>query len=73
MDMRRCEILKDGSWQSAEFKKLQRGDVFRLFESDGTAVSPLHDGAFAAKGEPYMHEGGAHAIECVIGADEHDA
>lgn len=35
---RKLEILVDGAWVQADFGQLEDGDIFRLFEPDGTAV-----------------------------------
>src|SRR5687767_4732709 len=35
---RYAEVLKDSEWVKIPFKDLREGDIFRLFESDGTPV-----------------------------------
>ena len=38
-ELRRLEILQDGKWVKAvSIGQLEKGDVFRMFEPDGTQV-----------------------------------
>lgn len=36
--IRKCERLVKGKWKDVPFDKLQRGDIFHLFDPDGTPV-----------------------------------
>lgn len=39
MNFRKTEILEDGKrWVEVPFESLVKGDIFRLFESDGSRV-----------------------------------
>ena len=39
--VRKVEKLEHGQWVEGQFRQLQPGDLFRVFEPDGT---PLRDG-----------------------------
>jgi hypothetical protein len=36
--MRRCEVWDLGGWRDVRFEDLKKGDVFRMFEDEGTLV-----------------------------------
>lgn len=55
--MRIVQRLVIGEWQDCEFGELKKGDVFRMFEPDGYAVSnSLGDRDFQAESNPYINE-----------------
>jgi len=66
---RKCEVRSNGSWKEVRFENLKKGNVFRLFESDGTIVLndsgrhslmfPEHknDGQNIAMSDPFMKSG----------------
>lgn len=52
---RTAEVLVAGHWQAIPFKDLKEGDIFRLFEEDGTAVD---DGEiYEAETSAYVNDG----------------
>lgn len=63
-DLRKVEVLKDGKWQEIEFKKIHKGDIFRLFESTGEPVMDNNGKTeFVAKNEPYMTSDGVLGVD----------
>lgn len=51
---RRCEILVRGKWEQIHFKDMLPGDLFRLFEPDGT---PVDDGEVSVAASAVREEG----------------
>jgi hypothetical protein len=63
-DMRKVEVLKNGKWQSIEFKDICKGDIFRLFESTGEPVIDNNGKTeFVAKSEPYITSDGVLGVD----------
>jgi len=54
-ELRRVEVLKKGNWIRCELSDLKKGNVFRMFESDGTPVAGGKQ--FTALSDPYVDNG----------------
>ena len=62
-NFRTVRILLGGEWEEAEFRELEEGDLFELYESDGE-----HVGTFRALADPYTnieHDVGEVPVEVV--------
>lgn len=63
-ETRLVERLVKNKWESVDFMSLRQGDVFRLFESDGTLVlGPTHESV--AESDAYVNNIGVGEIKCV--------
>lgn len=55
--LRKVEIKDDDKWKEISFSELKKGDIFRLFESDGTPVKDLYNRTeFLADTNAYMSD-----------------
>jgi len=66
--MRYVEFQLKGHWHAISFQSLRPGDIFRMFEEDGSFVKNKDgDSVFKATSRPYFdvqHNYAAWAIEC---------
>lgn len=72
---RKVEVLRAGIWYNSDFTDITNGDMFRMFESDGTPVIG-EDGSyiFKAESEVYNHPDSGvltvNTVEIVANSDE---
>lgn len=46
---RRCEVIRNDVWTECHMKDIKKGDMFRLFEPDGTQVEgPTQENCWVA-------------------------
>lgn len=66
MDTRKVEVNRDGTWKEIRFNELNKGDNFRMFESDGEPVLDLKGNSILySTSEPYKNEDGVWQINIV--------
>lgn len=63
---REVYILRGGIWYHEDFKDIEKGDIFKMFEPDGTPVEyPKEYFFFRADSDPYKHdEYGVLTVDC---------
>lgn len=63
-DTRRVEIMIAGTgWTPCKFSDVMEGDMFRIFESDGTPVSSNGETEFTASANAYLTKTGLWCLE----------
>lgn len=66
--MRRTEILYNGEWVEIPFDHLNAGDIFRLYEEDGTIVSNNIDNTncdtWRATSDARLKDGSTYTVDC---------
>ena len=56
-EIRTVQVYKENTWQETELKEIRDGDLFRIFEPDGTPVkSKYGEGEFVADGDAFFDE-----------------
>jgi hypothetical protein len=64
MDMRTVEVNRNGIWKAIDFKKLNKGDNFKMFEPTGEPVIDNNNNTvFYSTSEPYKNENGIWQID----------
>jgi hypothetical protein len=64
MEMRTVQVNRNGLWQSINFRDLNEGDNFRLYEPNGDAVVDTKGNeVFYSTSEPYKNEEGIWTID----------
>lgn len=67
MDIRTVEVNRNGTWKEISFMELNKGDNFRMFESNGDIVLDREGNTvFYSTSEPYKNEEGIWSIETLI-------
>jgi hypothetical protein len=71
MERRKCEVMIAGSgWNEVELKDLAIGDLFRMFEPDGSPVVFGGKKEFFAASKPTYDENGMYSLEITTTVDE---
>ena len=64
---REVYILKGGVWSHEDFKDIEKGDIFKMFNPDGTPVE-YPEGYFYFRADsdtyPYDDESGVLTVDC---------
>lgn len=55
-NLRKIEVLENGSWRSANMIDLRKGNVFRVFESNNEPVIVGDKVEFIAENDSYYNE-----------------
>lgn len=53
-ELRTVEVLRSGEWVQIQLKEIKDGEVFRMFNPDGSPVVWDDEEIFVAQGEPYV-------------------
>lgn len=64
--MRTVEKKENDSWIKVRMQELVPGDVFRMFEEDGTPVKWQADSEWKAMNKPYLNDDNIWTIEAGV-------
>ena len=70
-DIRKVEILKCGGWEISKMIDIKNGDIFRLFEPDGTkVVDSKGSTSWIADGDSFINNEGITEVNVVSNESE---